>query len=59
MVRASGGLAANWTISRANIATASCSDDQERELADRTIRTVLQNPLRLATVTALIDALHA
>lgn len=45
----------NWTISRANVASGSC-DEQERALADRAIRTIVRDPLRLETVQALVDA---
>jgi len=48
--------ALNWTISRANIALHG-DDPAEREIAERNIRDLARNPVRLHAVQRLADAL--
>ena len=46
----------NWVISRANIALNDC-DERQREEADRQIRTLVEHPVSLPAVTALLETI--
>jgi hypothetical protein len=59
MFTCSVSAALNWTISRANIATCADSTDEERALAERTIRVLARQPLTLAHVERLAAALSS
>lgn len=48
--------ALNWVISRANIALNDC-DERQREDAERLIRTLVEHPVSLASLTSLLDSI--
>ena len=48
--------ALNWTISRANIAMNDC-DDRQRDDAERLIRTLVDHPVSLRSITSLLDSI--
>lgn len=50
----SGAL--NWVISRANIAMNDC-DERQREDAERLIRTLVEHPVSLRSITSLLDSI--
>lgn len=48
--------ALNWVISRANIAMNDC-DERQREDAERLIRTLVEHPVSLRSITSLLDSI--
>lgn len=46
----------NWVISRANIALNDC-DERQRDDAERLIRTLVEHPVSLRSITSLLDSI--